>query len=63
MVAAVAIELKATLKARKLLILINPKNTKNSDAAEVGYTAGTWERIRIDTMEGGASFTPGPQQV
>jgi hypothetical protein len=52
MVGAVGIELKARLKARKLLILLNAKNTKKSDAAEVRYTAGTWERIRIDPMEG-----------
>ncbi len=35
------IELKATLKTRKLLILLNVKNAKNSEYAEVRYTAGT----------------------
>jgi hypothetical protein len=41
MVGAVGIELKATLKARKLLILLNVKNDKNSEFAQVRYTAGT----------------------
>jgi hypothetical protein len=37
----VGIELKATLKQRKLLIPLNAKNAKNSEVAEVRYTAGT----------------------
>jgi hypothetical protein len=41
LVGAVGIELKATLKTRKLLILLNVKNAKNSQYAEVRYTAGT----------------------
>ena len=40
---AVGIELKATLKARKLLIPLNAKNAKNSEFAQVRYTAGTRE--------------------
>ena len=41
MVGAVGIELKATLKTRKLLILLNEKNAKNGEYARVRYTAGT----------------------
>jgi hypothetical protein len=41
MVGAVGIELKATLKTRKLLILLNEKNGKNTGFAQVRYTAGT----------------------
>ncbi len=41
MVGAVGIELKATLKTRKLLILLNEKNAKNTGFAQVRYTAGT----------------------
>jgi hypothetical protein len=40
------IELKATLKTRKLLILLNAKNAKNSEFAQVRYTAGTRTRQR-----------------
>jgi hypothetical protein len=43
LVGAVGIELKATLKARKLLIPLNAKNAKNSEFAQVRYTAGTRE--------------------
>jgi len=39
--AAVGIELKAMLKIRKLLILLNGKNAKNTEFAQVRYTAGT----------------------
>jgi hypothetical protein len=35
------IELKTTLKARKLLILLNAKNAKNTGFAQVRYTPGT----------------------
>jgi hypothetical protein len=38
------IELKATLKARKLLIPLNAKNTKNTKFAQVRYSAGTLRR-------------------
>ncbi len=41
MVGAVGIELKAALKIRKLLILLNAKNAKNTGFAQVRYTAGT----------------------
>jgi hypothetical protein len=46
LVGAVGIELKATLKTRKLLIQINAKNAKNVEFTQVRYTAGTgvvWE--------------------
>lgn len=35
------IELKATLKTRKLLILLNEKNGKNTRFAQLRYTPGT----------------------
>ena len=35
------IELKATLKARKLLIPLNAKNAKNTGFAQPRYTRGT----------------------
>src|SRR5713101_4660491 len=41
LVGAVGIELKATLKARKLLIPLNAKNAKNTECAQVRYAAGT----------------------
>ena len=41
LVGAVGIELKATLKARKLLIPLNAKDVKNGEYARVRYTAGT----------------------
>jgi len=41
MVGAVGIELKATLKARKLLILLNAENDRNSEFAQLRYTPGT----------------------
>jgi hypothetical protein len=41
MVGAVGIELKATLKTRKLLILLNGKNAKNTGFAQLRYTPGT----------------------
>ena len=46
LVGAVGIELKAMLKARKLLILLNVKNAKNPEFAQVRYTAGT-RRLHI----------------
>jgi hypothetical protein len=41
LVGAVGIELKAMLKTRKLLILVNDKNSKNTRFAEMRYTLGT----------------------
>jgi hypothetical protein len=41
---AVGIELKATLKTRKLLILLNEKNDKNTEFTQVRYTWGTRRR-------------------
>ncbi len=41
LVGAVGIELKATLKARKLLILLTGKNAKNTGFAQPRYTRGT----------------------
>jgi hypothetical protein len=41
LVGAVGIELKTTLKARKLLIPVNAKNDKNTEFAQARYTAGT----------------------
>jgi hypothetical protein len=44
MVGAVGIELKARLKPRKSLILLNEKNTKNTEFTQVRYTPGTQRR-------------------
>jgi len=41
LVGAVGIGLKAMLKIRKLLILLNAKNAKNTGFAQSRYTAGT----------------------
>lgn len=41
MVGAVGIGLKATLKTRKLLILLSEKNDKNTEFTQVRYTRGT----------------------
>jgi len=41
LVGAVGIELKATLKAHKLLIALNAKNDKNTEFAQVRYTPDT----------------------
>ena len=46
MVGAVGIGLKATLKARKLLILLNAKNANTTESAEVRYTPGTQSHAR-----------------
>lgn len=43
-VGAVGIELKATLKIRKLLILLNEKNAKNTEFTQLRYTPGTRRR-------------------
>jgi hypothetical protein len=43
--ARVGIGLRATLKIRKLLVLLNEKKAKNREFAAVRYTAGT--RIAI----------------
>jgi hypothetical protein len=41
LVGVVGIELKAALKTRKLLILLNGKNAKNTGFAQPRYTRGT----------------------
>jgi len=38
---AVGIELKATVKRRKLLIALNEKNATNTEPAQARYTVGT----------------------
>ena len=45
LVGAVGIELKAALKTRKLLILLNEKNAKNTGIAQLRYTPGTLSKI------------------
>jgi hypothetical protein len=50
MVGAVGIELKATLKTRKLLIPLNEENAKNTGFARVRYAAGT-QNSRKDLAE------------
>ncbi len=45
MVGAVGIELKVTLKARKLLILLKDKNAKYTGIAQLRYTPGTLAKI------------------
>jgi len=55
MVGAVGIGLKATLKARKLLILLNEKNAKNTGLAQPRYTRGTRRRkTNANTLACGA---------
>jgi hypothetical protein len=49
MVGAVGIELKVTLKTRKLLILLNAKNAKSTGFAQPRYTRGTWRLQRIES--------------
>src|SRR6266851_4339465 len=44
--AAVGTELRATLKIRKLLIPLNAKNAKNTEFAQVRYTAGTQKHLK-----------------
>jgi hypothetical protein len=58
MVGAVGIELKPTLKIRKLLILLNEKNGKNTEFTQVRYTPGTRnqseqpsKRILVDLID------------
>ena len=46
LVGAVGIGLKAMLKTRKLLILLNEKNAKNTGFAQVRYAAGTRMVVR-----------------
>ena len=41
LVGAVGIGLRVTLKARKLLILLDQKNAKNAGFAQARYTPGT----------------------
>jgi len=51
---AVGIELKAMLKTRKLLILLDNKNAKNTGFAEVRYTRGTRRSAHVErTVKGG----------
>ena len=45
LVGAVGIELKAALKTRKLLILLNEKNAKNTGIAQLRYTPGILAKI------------------
>ena len=47
---AIGIELRAVLNARKLLILLNEKNDKNTEYAQVRYTPGTRKFRRIDSV-------------
>jgi hypothetical protein len=49
---AVGIELKATLKTRKLLIPLIAKNAKNIEVAQLRYTPGTrsWESVDIGAV-------------
>jgi hypothetical protein len=47
LVGAVGIELKAALKTRKLLILLNEKNAKNTGIAQLRYTPGTLSKSPI----------------
>ncbi len=45
MLGAVGIELKVTLKARKLLILLKDKNANYTGIAQLRYTPGTLAKI------------------
>jgi hypothetical protein len=47
LVGAVEIGLKVTLKTRKLLILLNEKNAKNTGFAQVRYAPGTRNGLKI----------------
>jgi hypothetical protein len=47
LVGAVGIELKAMLKARKLLISLNGKNAKNTGFAKRMYTPNTRRQTRV----------------
>jgi hypothetical protein len=47
-VGAVGIELKAMLKARKLLNPSREKNVKTTESAQVRYTPGTWGSIKFE---------------
>jgi hypothetical protein len=51
MVGAVGIGLRATLKIRKLLILLNAKNAKNTGFAQPRYTRGTRLQWVRDAMQ------------
>ncbi len=51
MVGAVGVELKVTLKARKLLTSLNGKNAKNSQFGQVRYTA-LIAALRIHKLSG-----------
>src|SRR5208282_402205 len=58
MVGAVGIELKATLKTRKLLIPLNAKNAKNIIFAQLRYTAGTRSRTLERLLRPAESCAP-----
>jgi len=53
----VGIELKATLKVRKLLILLNEKNAKNIEFAQPRYTGGTRNATTQGTGEASEAAT------
>jgi len=59
----VGIELKAMLKARKLLIPLSPKNDKNIEFAQARYTRGTRppKRKRQPALEITLACTPTEQ--
>jgi len=57
MVGAVGIELKATLKARKLLILLNEKNVKNTGFAQLRYARGTRRCPSVEILLRRSPFT------
>jgi len=54
----VGIELKATLKTHKLLILLNEKNAKNTGFAQLRYTPGT--RVKLVSKAPSASTKVDP---
>ena len=56
LVGAVGIELKAMLKARKLLISLNARNAKNSGFAQVRYMPGT-RRLQTKLWTSGSEGT------
>ncbi len=58
-IGAVGIGLKATLKIRKLLILLNERSAKNTGFAQVRYTRGTRRRIDVSSIR----LSPYPRRV
>src|ERR1700730_13729285 len=63
LVGAVGIELKATLKTRKLLILLNGKTAKNTGFAQPRYTAGTRRCPSIEKLLRSSPPTPMTRSV